>query len=58
MSSLPSRLSLTQAAELLETDLAGVRALIATGRVEVFQECSGRCETLLGRDSVLSIVRD
>ncbi len=55
MTDLPSRLTLDQAAELLGTDLAGVRRLVATGRVEVHQVCSGRCETLLGRDSVLAL---
>jgi len=54
MMDLPSRLTLDQAAEVLGTDLSGVRHLIATGKVEVHQICSGRCETLVGRDSLLT----
>jgi len=57
MADLPSRLTLSQAADVLGTDLAGIRALIATGRVAVHQVCSGRCETLVERDSVLALLR-
>lgn len=56
MTDLPTRLTLDQAADLLDTDLAGVRQLIAAGRVEVHQICSGRCETLIGRDSVFALL--
>jgi len=55
---LPARLTLEQAADLLGTDLVRVRQLVATGRVEVHQVCSGRCETLIGRDSVLALSTD
>jgi len=56
MPDLPARLTLDQAADLLDTDLASVRQLIATGRVEVHQICSGRCETLVDRDSVFALL--
>lgn len=55
MTDQPARLTLDQAADLLDTDLAGVRQLIATGQVEVHQVCSGRCETLIVRDSVFAL---
>lgn len=58
MESLPSRLTLGQAAAVLGADLVEVRRLVATGRVEVYQECSGRCEMLIGRDSLLTVRGD
>lgn len=54
MKDLPARLTLIEAAQLLGSDLAGVHQLISTGKVEVHQVCSGRCETLIGHDSLLA----
>ncbi len=52
---MPSQLTLAEAATVLGVEITEVQRLITLGRLEFQQVCSGRCELLVSRDSVLAL---
>lgn len=52
---MPSQLTLAEAADVLGVEIGEVQRLITLGRLDFQQVCSGRCELLVSRDSVLSL---
>ncbi len=50
-----SQLTLLEAAETLGVGVVDVQRLITLGRLEFQQVCTGRCELLVSRDSVLAM---
>ena len=53
---MPSQLTLAEAAEVLDVEIGEVQRLITLGRLDFQQACSGRCELLVSRDSVLALL--
>lgn len=53
---MPSQLTLAEAAQTLGVEIADVQRLITLGRLEFQQVCSGRCELLVSRESVLALL--
>jgi excisionase family DNA binding protein len=51
-----SQLTLAEAAETLGVSISEIQHLITLGRLEFQQVCSGRCELLVSRDSVLALL--
>ena len=52
---MSSQLTIAEAASLLGVSITEVRRLITLGRLDFHQVCSGRCELLVSRDSVLAL---
>lgn len=52
---MPTQLTLLEAANALGVDIAEIQRLITLGRLEFQQVCSGRCELVVSRDSVLAL---
>lgn len=53
---MPSQLTLAEAATALGVEIGEIQRLITLGRLEFQQVCSGRCELLVSRDSVLALL--
>ncbi|MGJ9423026.1 hypothetical protein [Aeromicrobium sp. CF3.5] len=53
---MPSQLTLAEAADVLGVKITEIQRLITLGRLEFQQVCSGRCELLVSRDSVLALL--
>lgn len=53
---MSNQLTLTEAADLLGVQIGDVQRLITLGRLDYQQVCSGRCELLVSRDSVLALL--
>ncbi len=53
---MTSQLTLPEAAAVLGVEITEVQRLITLGRLEFQQVCSGRCELLVSRDSVLALL--
>ncbi len=51
-----TQLTLAEAADVLGVQLDQVQRLITLGRLDYQQVCSGRCELLVSRESVLALL--